>query len=264
MPQTTGPGPSIDYDDAGKGELALMLMPGWCASRRAFDNLLPLLSKARRTLALDWRSHGRSARASGDFGAEQLVEDALAVIAASGARKVVPVATAHAGWEAIELRRRLGAQRIPGLVLIDWIVTEAPPPFLDGLLAMQGPSWKAARDGLFGMWLEGVSDQSVRDFVHNDMGTYDGEMWARAGREISAAYARHGSPLKLLSSLSPPAPVLHAFAQPADPGFLKMQQEFGRQQPWFKVVKLSGKSHFPTIETPQEVATNVEAFVAAL
>lgn len=33
-------------------------------------------------------------------------------------------------------RRRLGA-RVPRLVLVDWIVSEAPPPFRDGLQAMR-------------------------------------------------------------------------------------------------------------------------------
>ncbi|MEM2652351.1 MAG: hypothetical protein QXU87_09785, partial [Candidatus Caldarchaeum sp.] len=62
-----------------------------------------------------------------DFGFEGLVSDALAVIKASGSQQVIPVALAHSGWVAIDLRRRLGTQ-IQKLVLIDWIVLEAPWP----------------------------------------------------------------------------------------------------------------------------------------
>ena len=44
---------------------------------------------------------------------------------ASGADRIVPVALAHAGWVAIELRRRLG-KKIPAIVLVDWIVLDLP------------------------------------------------------------------------------------------------------------------------------------------
>src|SRR5690242_17983577 len=113
----------IRYDDSGTGEPALLCLAGWCASRKAFDELGRRLADRRRVLALDRRGHGDSDAARGDFGAKEQLGDALAVIAASGARQIVPVATAHAGWIAIELRRRLGPERVPKLVLIDWIVT---------------------------------------------------------------------------------------------------------------------------------------------
>jgi pimeloyl-ACP methyl ester carboxylesterase len=78
-----------------------------------------------------------------------LADDALAVIEASQADRVVLVAMSHAGWVAIELRRRLGA-RIPKLVLLDWIVLEAPPPFLTVLQALQDPAeWQQTREQLF-------------------------------------------------------------------------------------------------------------------
>ena len=70
----------IDYTDSGKGEPALLLMPGWCATRAAFGKLPELCAQHRRTLTLDWRGHGRSAAATADFGEAGLVEDALAVI----------------------------------------------------------------------------------------------------------------------------------------------------------------------------------------
>ena len=47
-------------------------------------------------LVPDWRGHGESAEPRGDFGSAQLVEDALAVIRASGAQQIVPVALGSA------------------------------------------------------------------------------------------------------------------------------------------------------------------------
>jgi pimeloyl-ACP methyl ester carboxylesterase len=190
MPEVCSNGVRISYDDRGEGGPALLFLPGWCASRRVFGDLPGLAAARRRVLALDWRGHGDSEAAPGPFGADELVEDAIAVIEASGAHSVVPVALSHAGWIAIELRRRLG-DRIAKLVLIDWLVQEPPPPFLHVLEACQSPDrWSTARDLLFSIWLRGVEDDELRSFVPADMGAYDFDMWARAGREIGAAHRR--------------------------------------------------------------------------
>ena len=253
---------TITYDDRGKGEPALLFLPGWCASRRAFDDLAARLAIHRRTLALDWRGHGDSAATQGDFGSSDLLEDALAVVEASGADRIIPVATAHAGWVAIEMRRRLG-QRIPKLVLVDWIVTDPPPPFLGALAAMSDPSQSLqVRDQLFAMWTAGVDHPGVLRFVHEDMGSYPADMWARAAREISAAYRREGNPLRALAALEPHARVLHLYAQPADPAFLDAQRAFAAANPWFDVLKLDARSHFPTIEVPVQMEAPIEQFAA--
>lgn len=231
---------TISYEDSGAGEPALLLLPGWCASRAAFDELAVRLAKGHRVLSMDWRGHGGSSAAEGDFGSEELVADALAVIAASGAKHIVPVATAHAGWVAIELRRRLGS-RIAKLVLVDWIVGDPPPPFLGALAAMQIPNRALeVRDGLFGMWTQGVEHPGVLRYVRQDMGSYPATMWSRAGREIAGAYAREGSPLRALAA----------------------QESFAAEHPWFAVRRLDARSHFPTIEVPDQMQEPIERFVA--
>ncbi|GIW52791.1 MAG: hypothetical protein KatS3mg081_2146 [Gemmatimonadales bacterium] len=166
------------------------------------------------------------------------MDDALAVIEASRAQEVVPVAMAHAGWVAIELRRRLGV-RIPRLVLLDWIVLDPPPPFLGALQSLQDPGqWQQTREQLFSMWLHALDIPALTYYVREDMGSYPFEMWARAGREISDAYAKAGSPVQALANLDTPVPVLHLYAQPEDPGYLAAQQSFGAAHPWFQVSKL--------------------------
>ena len=99
--------PSIAFDDQGRGEPSLLCLRGWCVDKTSFRYLVEAGSRNRRTLAMDWRGHGESAPEQGDFGESALIEDVLSVIEESGVQKVVPVALAHAGWVAIELRRRL-------------------------------------------------------------------------------------------------------------------------------------------------------------
>ena len=260
MPNTYATGLRLQYDDAGRGEPALLCLPGWCGSRAVFGPLVSRCSHHRRTLAVDWRGRGGSEVTSADFGSGDLVDDALAVIGASGVHQVIPVALAHAGWVAIELRRRLG-DRVPKLVLLDWIITEPPPPFVEVLNGLQSPErWLQTRETLFAMWLTGVSSASVTAYVRDDMATYGFDMWARAAREISAAYAQAGSPLAALAALDPPASVLHLFAQPDDPAYLAAQERFTGAHPWFTARKLEAHSHFPILEVPDPVAAAIERF----
>jgi pimeloyl-ACP methyl ester carboxylesterase len=261
MPEVCSNGVRISYDDRGEGGPALLFLPGWCVSRKVFADLPRLSAARRRVLALDWRGHGDSQAAPAPFGAEALIEDAIAVIEASGARSVVPVALSHAGWIAIELRRRLG-DRIAKLVLIDWLVQKAPPPFLRVLEAMQSPElWSTARDLLFSIWLRGVDDE-LKSCIPSHMGAYGFEMWARAGREIEAAYRRWGSPLAALSGLEAKLSVLHLYAQPDDSRYLAAQQSFAASHPWYSVVKLDARSHFPMFEAPQDISAEIERFIA--
>jgi pimeloyl-ACP methyl ester carboxylesterase len=254
---------TLSCDDLGEAEPALLLMPGWCVSRAVFQPLLPPLARRRRTLALDWRGHGASGRPAGEFGQDELVEDALAVVEASRAGAVVPVALAHAGWVAIELRRRLGA-RVPGIVLVDWMVLGAPPAFEAVLRDLQSETaWRGTVDALFDGWLKDVDAPRLARFVRDDMGSFGFDMWSRAGRAIGGAFARYGSPLRALAELQPGCPVLHLCSRPGDPGGLAPQEAFARANPWFRVVALDSASHFPMFEVPDEMAGIIDAFAAA-
>jgi pimeloyl-ACP methyl ester carboxylesterase len=260
MPSTELSGVKIVYDDLGRGEPAVLFLSGWCAPRSVFQPLLPAESQHRRALAVDWRGHGESATPSGDFGQMDLVDDAEAVINASNAGSVVVVALAHAGWVAIELRKRLG-QRIRGLVLLEWFVLGAPPQFREVLHDMGLPDrWRQAVDSIFDRWLYGVNDPALIRFVRKDMGAFGFEMWARAAREISAAFDRNPVPLNELASLG--LPVMHLYSQPKDDTLLLAQQEFARSHPWFSVERLQADSHFPMFEVPNQIVELIERFIA--
>src|ERR1044071_7104634 len=216
--------PSIAYDDLGSGEPALLFTPGWCVSRKVFSVLPALCAQRYRVLSIDWRGHGESDAASRDFGEAELVQDALDVIGATGVNRVIPVAQAHSGWIALELRRRLGSA-VSEMVLLNWLVAEPPASFMEALRALQRPdTWERSRNALFSMWTRGAGHPELEEFIARDMGSYDFAMWSRAAREIERAYARFRSPLQALAEISPTVRILHLYAQPEDAGFLSLQQ----------------------------------------
>ncbi len=254
-------GVRIRYGSHGQGEPALLFLPPWCASRSAFGET-PLRSAAhRRVLTLDWRGHGQSEAPARDFGAAELVEDALAVIAASGVRQVIPVSCSHAGWVALELRRRLGS-RVPRIVLTDWMLVEPPAPYLALVEALAGAAtWKQARAQLFDLWLKGVDHPEVIRLVREEMNAYGAAMWMRSGREIGAGYARWKSPLEAMAGMRPAPPILHLYTQTSSPAMVADQEAFATEHPWFQVRKLEATSHFPGLEVPEALATAIESFI---
>lgn len=262
MAETSGrTGATIGYDDMGEGEPTLLFIPGWCTPRTVFRRLVPRCATRYRTLVMDLPGHGDSELPGPDFDNATVVEHLRTVLDGSGARQVVPVALSHGGWWALELRRQLGPHRVPALVLLDWLVLDPPLPFIQALNTLQTPQWRHARDGLFSMWLHGVSSPDVIRFVQEDMGSFGQTMWQRAGREIQQVYAREGSPLKALSRLSPPVPTLHLYSQPEEAAWLEAQRSFAASHPWFQVQKLATSSHFPMLEVPEQMTTHLLHFL---
>lgn len=258
LPQTT-----LAFDDVGAGEPAVLCLPGWCGDRDVFDPLAARLRERRRTVALDLPGQGGSV-APGDVTTADVVGAALDLLEELGARRVVPVAVSHAGWVAIELRRRLGPQRVPGVVLLEWMVLGPPPGFMADLRALQDErTWERVRAGLFGMWTDVLDVPEVHRYVRR-MSRYGAEHWHRAGREVERSFAAEGAPVEALAALPEPCPTLHLYSRPADDALLAAQQEYSAAHPWFQAHRLPARSHFPMLEVPRQMATLIERFVAEL
>ncbi len=261
MPYVNNKGLNIYYNDMGEGEPAILYLPGWCDSRNSFNLFTFSCAKKRRIAALDWRGHGKSDMPYSDFGYNELVSDALAVIENSGINEFVTVSKANGGWAAIELKRKF-TDRIPKMVFIDWHMFDPPISFDLLMKSLQNPdSYENARNTLFNLWLQDVDNSEVERLVKNEMASYDFPMWVRAAREIVSAYKKYGSPLDALNSLEPHIPVMHLYSQPDEQAYLESQENFSETNEWFKVRKLNLKSHFLTIEVPELASQIIEGFI---
>jgi pimeloyl-ACP methyl ester carboxylesterase len=214
-------------------------------------------------VALDFRGHGDSEPAQLDFGYPELLDDALRVLDAAGIERVIPVGASHAGWAAIDLRRKLGPERVPGVVFVDWMVLGAPAPFFTALNLLQHPNrWIEVRHHLFEAWTSGVTVAEVHDYIR-EMRLADGSMWWRGAREIAARFRAEPVPLAVLEREPVPCPTLHVYAQPGDPLLLAAQEDYAKRHPWFAVRRLHATSHFPMLEVPEELASCIQAFATS-
>jgi pimeloyl-ACP methyl ester carboxylesterase len=251
----------LAFDDRGTGEPALLCLPGWCENRSAFSRLVELESANRRALSIDWRGHGESGPVDRDFTSEDLVADVIGFLDERGVGEIVPVTISHAGWIAVTLRRRLG-QRVSRAVFLDWIMTAPPATFLATLNGLRDPErWRKTRASLFSSWMGRGSFPEVMHHIADEMGAYGQEMWARSAREIGLAYGQWGSPQNALASIHPSLPVLHLYSQPKDEAYLWAQQAFAEAHPWFRVHRLHGQTHFPSLEIPEETVEAIEGFI---
>lgn len=200
-------------------------------------------------LALDWRGHGASSAPAGDFG-----EGSRARRPCPDRRQrpqsVAPVALGHAGWIGIDLRRRLGSS-VPGLVVVDRVVSEAPAALLTTLEVVRSV---ADRDdavaGLLQQWQAGVPDPALAALLA-DMGAVSDAMWDRAAREIESSYTRFGSPLRALAGLEHPPPVLHLVPASEDAFSFERQRAYEAEHHWYHAARLPARSHFPLFEAPR-------------
>jgi pimeloyl-ACP methyl ester carboxylesterase len=262
MPTAYADGLRIEYLDTGEADgLPLVCLTGWCSSRARYDRLVPLVAESRRVVTLDWRGHGDSERPHGDFGTDGQVNDALAVVDAAALNRFAVASASHSGWVAIEMRRQVG-DRVAKIVHMDWLVVEPSEPYLALIRTLQSEeTWAEARDTLFEIWRGGLETVDVEDAIAV-MSRQPAEMWIRSGREIEAAFARNGSPLRALSALDTQPPVLHLYGQPRDPAYLDRQKAFAAENEWFDVQQVSARSHFSMIESADEVAAAIRLFLA--
>lgn len=262
MSATLSDGLRIRYDVRGRGEPAVLCLPDWCDDRRGFARLVPLCAASRRTLALDWVAHGESDRPDHDFGLEDLVDNAQAVLAEARVREVLAVCSGGAGWVGIRLARELG-RRLQGLVLLDWHLFEPPAGYREDLRRLRDPErWSGVRDAWLGSWTEGATDPGLLAQVRHGFGAADAPMWSRAARELEGCYEEHASPLAALLELAHPPRVLHLVTQGGGLAEDANQRQFSERHPWFRMQRLACRSHFPALEVPEQVADAIEAFLA--
>ena len=251
----------ISYDEHGdRSNPSVVLLSGWCQDHRLFGPLLPILAKDHHVVRIDWRGHGVDRTPVSDFGPDEQASDTLAVLDSIGVEKFLALSTSHGGWANLELAELVGAERAPSLIVIDWLMTQASPEFLANLAASRAPGWASAQRELFDIWLNGSSNELVRNHLDNEMAAFDHDMWALSCEVIARAYRTWGSPLQRMKKMSEHRTIRHLFSQPTAVEYQQAQRDFHTHNPWFSHRMLGGETHFPTLDSPELVADEIRTF----
>ncbi|QUW65105.1 alpha/beta hydrolase [Pseudomonas synxantha] len=255
-------GALMTYSESGDPKApTLFLLSGWCQDHRLFKSLAPLLARDFHVICPDWRGHDSKQTDSGDFGSQTLAEDLLAFIDAKGIGDFHMVSTSHGCWVNIDVCERLGAARLPKTIVIDWLL-QPHPGFWQQLAEGQHPTeYVAGRQSFFDEWAEATDNADVLNHLRNEMPWFHGEMWQRACREIEANYRTWGSPLERMVALPQKPDICHIYSQPLSQDYRQLQLDFAAGHAWFHPRHVPGRTHFPSLENPAEVAQAIGEFL---
>jgi pimeloyl-ACP methyl ester carboxylesterase len=110
-------GQRIHYADRGHG-VAVLLGHSFLCSGDMWEHQTPALSRVARTINVDARGHGRSARATAPYTLYDMLEDMLAVLDHLGIERAVWAGLSMGGM--VALRAALTVpDRVAGLIILD-------------------------------------------------------------------------------------------------------------------------------------------------
>lgn len=255
-------GNPLSYSDLGSGP-PVLLIPGWNEDHRMYKRVVPALTRHYRVLSLDWRGHGEDRWVNDDFTIEDMAADIVAFLDALNIDEVATISSSHGGWANIEASQRLGAARVPKIVLISWLLGEPSQALRDWCGQWQRPdSWQAARAAFFAYSLGESNNPDIFHHVRNEMTSFGAEYWHRTGREIAASYQQWPTVAARLASLDEPRPITHIYTLPHDPHYVRLNLEFAESHPWFTPHRLPGEAHFPVLESPAAVSRIIHEFLS--
>ena len=117
--RVAGPAGSLVVDDAGRGGLPVVLVHSLAGNSSHWSRQLQHLRRTRRTIALDFRGHGRSEPAKGgDYTIAGMSDDIAAVAGALRLKRFIMVGHSMGGGAALTYAGR-DPERVAGLVLVD-------------------------------------------------------------------------------------------------------------------------------------------------
>lgn len=122
-------GVSLHYVEVGSGPETIVFSHGYLMSHRMFDDQITAFSASARVIAFDHRCHGASEKVRAEFGLEDLVEDAAALIRETCDGPIHFVGMSTGGF--VGMRLALGQpELIKSLALIDTSADQEDPKAL--------------------------------------------------------------------------------------------------------------------------------------
>jgi pimeloyl-ACP methyl ester carboxylesterase len=244
----TGTSGDLYVDDGGSSGLAVLMAHSFAGSSDHWKAQLAHLRPRRRTIALDFRSHGHSAEpGDGDYSVQAMAADIAAVADQLELRRFVLVGHSMGG-SAAAAYAGANAGRLAGLVLAG-TPGKSPPEQALQILGSLEADYDKVMAGYWNSLLEGAQPE-VHDRVEAGM--------HKIGRDASMKMIRalfEYDPLPALANFHGPKLIIDT-AHGDGPAALH------NQLPDITRKVIEGTSHWPQLDKPQEFNRLLDEFLA--
>jgi pimeloyl-ACP methyl ester carboxylesterase len=257
MQRTWSHGVEIAFEDAGRGEPALVLIHGAFGNRRHFEPLVARLAERHRVIALDLRGHGQSGVPGEGYRMEDFALDVLAVCRESSMDRAVLCGHSILGAATALIAAALDPDLVAGIALLDASILRSEAvrrqTIETFLPALDGPNWLEALRGYFGSRMFGPFDPpELKPRIIEELAAVPPHIVAPLMREIlSRDFSAE------LSAVRCPLLFVHAWA----PVNLDRLRDL---QPDALAGSVVGSGHYLAVVVPGQVSAMIERFIDIL
>ncbi len=249
-------GGHLAYVDRGAGEPALVLIHCGNCRKEIWSETIDAFAGERRVVAMDLVGHGASSPRVEGASIPALGGDVAALVEKLGIGRAILVGNSLGGPVALEAARRLGAERVAGIVAVDTLqnVEQIWP---EENLRKAAESYRRDFSGTCGQLMssllpptasEASRERIDRDTCGNDPASFLAVFQTIGAYDQAAALEAAGVPVRAINATTFPTAV-----------------EINRKHsPGFEVVLMEGVGHYPQIEQPVEFQRHLHRWVAEL
>lgn len=249
----TPDGVTIQFDDQGDGEFALVFVHGWNCDRSYWNAQREFFIQSQRVVTLDLAGHGDSAQGRVDWTMQALGADVAAVVTALDLYNVVLIGHSMGGKVVVEAATQLKG-RVVAVVGADTFHNggrATPQPRQAEVLGQLAADYAGFVDALVDRMFIEQSDPVIKEFVRADMaaGHYAAALGARiASGNYDATVA--------IASLDIPLILISSDYLPTDVAYLETNAKA------FDYLEMFGVGHFVMLEDPETFNRHLAAALA--
>ena len=249
-------GGEMAYVDRGAGEPALVLIHCGNCRKEIWSETIDAFAGERRVVAMDLAGHGASSPRTAGASIPALGEDVAALVRSLNIGRAILVGNSLGGPVALEAARRLGPERVAGVVAVDTLqnVEQIWPEenlrkVADSYRRDFAGTCRQLMSGLLPATASEASRERIgRDTCGNDPASFLALFQTIGAYDQASALEAAGVPVRAINATTFPTAV-----------------EINRKHsPGFEVVLMEGVGHYPQIERPEEFQRHLRGMVAGL
>lgn len=249
-------GGEMAYVEQSSGEPALVLIHCGNCRKEIWSETIDAFAGERRVVAMDLVGHGASSPRVEGASIPALGGDVAALVEKLGIGRAILVGNSLGGPVALEAARRLGPERVAGIVAVDTLqnVEQIWP---EENLRKVAESYRSDFAGTCRKLMSGLLPATAteasrerigRDTCGNDPTSFLAVFQTLGGYDQAAALEAAGVPVRAINATTFPTAV-----------------EINRKHsPGFEVVLMEGVGHYPQIEQPAEFQRHLHRWVDEL